>query len=99
MLGFAFVVVSGILVLGFYGYVLAQFYRENQRYKFRSRFVAPGTDDSDLCSNTAASQKTYSRKLMRRETLIHLALAVSGLVGLFLEIELLNSLVTAVHSY
>ena len=89
--------VSGLLVLGFYGYVFVQFHRENKRFKFRSRFASPGSDDSDLCSKTAKLPKTSARESIRRETLIHLGLALGGLVGLFVEIELINSLVTAVH--
>jgi hypothetical protein len=96
MLAIAFVVVSGLSVVGFYGYVLLQFYRENQRSKFRSGFEIDGDEDSDLCSNPTKSQRAYGHKSIR-ETLINLILGVSGLVGLFLEIELLNSLVTVGH--
>ena len=97
MLAVAFIVVSGLSVVGFYGYVLLQFYRENQRSKFRNGFETNGDEDSDLCPNPTKSQRAYGHKSIRRETLINLILGVSGLVGLFLEIELLNSLVTVGH--
>jgi hypothetical protein len=99
MLAVAFVVVSGLSVLGFYGYVLVQFYQESKRFKFRGRFASDGSDDSDLCPETATVPKTSARESIRRETLVHLGLAVSGLVGLFVEIKLINSLVTALHWY
>jgi hypothetical protein len=95
MLAVAFVVVGGLSVVGFYVYVLLQFYRENQRSKFRSRVETNGDEDSDLCPNPTKAQRAYGS--IRRETLINLILGVSGLVGLFLEIELLNSLVTVGH--
>jgi|HubBroStandDraft_6_1064221.scaffolds.fasta_scaffold00490_14 hypothetical protein len=97
MLAVALVVLSGLSVVGFYGYVLLQFYRENQRSKFRTGFETDGEEDSDLCSTPTKRQKAYGQKSIRRETLINLLLGVSWLAGLFLEIELLNSLVAVGH--
>ncbi len=90
-------IVSGLSVLGFYGYVLVQFHRESKRFKFRSHFAEGESKDADLCSKATTLPKTSARESIRRETLIHWGLAVSGLVGLFVEIELINSLVTALR--
>jgi hypothetical protein len=107
-------VVSCLSVCGFYGYVLVQFHREQKRldaHKKRlpehlyemepepERNAAESHEDSDLCSRAATLPRADAQALLRRETLIHLGLAVGGLAGLFAGIELFNSLVTWLHWY
>jgi hypothetical protein len=94
--------ISCLLILGFYGYVFTQLYREHKRFKALEQrlrehlnaMVPPGEVQSGP-SKTAALPKI--RGPVRKETLIHVGVAIGGLLGLFAEIGFLNRLVNSFH--
>ena len=94
--------VSCLLVLGFYGYVFAQLYREHKRFKSLEKrlreHVYAMTPEREIKSGPLevaplpkASQRT------RKETLIQMGVAIGGLAGLFAEIGFLSRLVDSFH--
>jgi hypothetical protein len=94
--------ISSLLVLGFYGYVFTQLFREHKRFKalesrLREHLYAiesEGGVKGDP-SKTAASPKIPGQ--MRKDTLIQLGVAIGGLVGLFAEIGFLSQMVNSFH--
>jgi|SRR5271154_1193600 len=91
---------SCLLVLGFYGYVFMQLYREHKRFKAQEKRLRehlyemePETEIGAGPSETATLPKVPAH--MR--TLIHFGVAIGGLLGLFAEIEVLNQLVASFH--
>jgi hypothetical protein len=102
MLAVAGFAVSCLLVLGFYGHVFMQLYREHQRFKAQEKRL-----DEHLCAMEpevgikGRSLKTSTGPKVPRhthkETLIHVGVAIGGLVSVFAEIVLLNWLVTSFH--
>ncbi len=94
--------ISCLLILGFYGYVFTQLYREHKRFKALEQRLrdhlyakAPEGEVKGGPSKTAASPKI--RGPLRKESLIHVGVAIGGLLGLFAEIGLLNRLVNSFH--
>jgi hypothetical protein len=99
LVGFA---MSCLLVLGFYGYVLVQLYREHKRFAdFEKRLqkhlyrVEPRAEiEARPLKRTTLPKVARSRP---GETLLHVGVAIGGLLGVFAEIGLLNWLVTSFH--
>jgi hypothetical protein len=94
--------VSCLLVLGFYGYVFAQLYREHKRFKglekrLREHLYAmtPEREAKSSPSKVATLPKVSER--IRKDTLIHVGVAIGGLAGLFAEIGFLSQLVDSFH--
>lgn len=94
--------VSCLLVLAFYGYVFAQLYREHQRFKGLEKrlhehlfAMAPENEGKSDASKVAELPKIP--KHIRKETLIHVGVAIGGLAGLFAEIGFLSQLVDSLH--
>jgi hypothetical protein len=91
-----------VLVLGFYGYVFMQLYREYQRFEAQEKHLA-----EHLCAirlnpeiRAGRAKKAKLPKLpghIRKETLIHVGVALGGLLGVFAEIDFLNRVVSAFH--
>jgi hypothetical protein len=105
-------IVSCLLVCGFYGYVLLQLQREHKRLNAHKKRlpehlyeVEPEPEetaedreeDSDLCSRAATSPKANARVFLRRRTLIDLGFSAGGMAALFAGIKLFSSLVTWLH--
>ena len=92
------VAVSCLLVLGFYGYVFAQLYWEHKRFKglekrLRGHLYAM-TPERDVKSGPSKVVRlTNAPERIRKETLIHVGVAIGGLVGLFAEIGFLSQMV------
>jgi hypothetical protein len=96
--GFAAV---GVLVVGFYGYVFWQLYREHKRVgslekRLRQHLVRmdAGSESEPDLPAVALSQQS---KRVRHETLIQVGVAIGGLVGIFAEIGLLSQLADSLH--
>ena len=94
--------VSCLLVLGFYGYVFVQLYREHKRFKglekrLREHLYAmtPERHVKNGAPKVATLPKASER--MRKEALIHVGVAIGGLVGIFAEIGLLSQVVDSLH--
>jgi hypothetical protein len=94
--------ISCLLVLGFYGYVFTQLYREHKRFKaLESRLrehlyaIEPEREVQGSHSKTATYPKIPGR--MRKDTLIQVGVAIGGLLGLFAEIGFLNRMVNSFH--
>jgi len=97
MLALAGFAIGGVLVLGFYGYVFLQLYREHKRVgslekRLRERLVAMDSE-----SEFELDFRKKFAKRARHETLIQVGVAIGGLVGIFAEIGLLNRLVDSFH--
>jgi hypothetical protein len=97
--GFA---MSCLLVLGFYGYVLVQLYREHKRFAdFEKRLQKHlyGMEPEAEIKARPLKRATLPKVAGSRhgETLLHLGVAIGGLLGVFAEIGLLNWLVTSCH--
>ena len=94
--------VSCLLVLGFYGYVFAQLYREHKRFKglekrLREHLYAmtPELEGKSGLSKVVRLPKVPEH--IRKETLIHVGLAIGGLAGLFAEIGFLSQMIDSFH--
>ncbi len=95
MLAVIGIAVGGLLVLGFYGYVFLQLYREHQRFRsceqrLHDHFLAI---DSAAGNEPDRARTTVAAKILnsaRKETLIQVGVALGGLLGVFAEIGLLN---------
>jgi hypothetical protein len=94
--------ISCLLILGFYGYVFTQLYREHKRFKALEQrlrehlhAMAPPGEVRSGPSKTAALPKICGP--VRKETLIQVGVAIGGLLGLFAEIGFLNRLVNSFH--
>jgi hypothetical protein len=92
-------VVSCLFVLGFYGYVLTRLYREHKRFKAQEKRLPehlyemePETATAVAAPKTAAQRTSPNGR--RKETLLHVGVAIGGLLGVFAEIEFLNQLVS-----
>jgi hypothetical protein len=97
--GFA---MSCLMVLGFYGYVLVQLYREHKRFadfeKRLQKHLYGMQPEAEI--NARPLKRTVLPKIAgskRGETLLHVGVAIGGLLGVFAEIGLLNWLVTSFH--
>jgi hypothetical protein len=94
--------VSCLLVLGFYGYVFAQLYREHKRFKglekrLREHLYAMTPELEAKSGPSKVVQLPKVPEHIRKETLIHVGLAIGGLAGLFAEIGFLSQLVDSLH--
>jgi|ERR1700677_507770 hypothetical protein len=99
VVGFA---LSCLLVLGFYGYVFMQLYREHKRLKAQEKrldehlyAMGPEIEIKGRPLKTSTGRKVPRHT--HKETLIHVGVAIGGLVSVFAEIGLLNWLVTSFH--
>ena len=90
MVGFA---IGGVLVLGFYGYVFLQLYREHKRAVSVEKRLHEHLVAMDSNSEPEPDFLKKFAKGARHETLIQVGVAIGGLVGIFAEIGLLNRLV------
>jgi len=95
-------VVSCLFVLGFYGYVLTRLYQEHRRFKAQEKRLHEHLYAMEPKTKTAvAAPKTAARRTSpngrRKETLLHIGVAIGGLIGVFAEIEFLNHLVASFH--
>ncbi len=105
-------VVSCLSVCGFYVYVLVQFRREQKRgdahkkhlpqhlYEMESEHHqndAENPEDPYFLRPGPTSPWNSPVEVLRRETILGVGLAATGLVALFAGIELFNSLVTWLH--
>jgi hypothetical protein len=102
MLAVIGIAVGFLLVLGFYGYVFLQLYREHRRFRSMAKrldehLVAaePSPAMNAVRPKTALAPMVQRRA--RKETLLHLGVAVGGLLGVFAEIGLLNWVVGSFH--
>lgn len=102
MLAVIGIAVGCLLVLGFYGYVFLQLYREHRRF----RSMAKRLDEHLVAAETSPAMNAVRPKTppapmvqrrARKETLLHLGVAVGGLLGVFAEIGLLNWVVSSFH--
>jgi hypothetical protein len=100
MLAMVGVAVGCLLVLGFYGYVFMQLYREHKRFgSLEKRLhehlcaIQPEHYTKPDYPRTAAMPKIPRHA--RKESLLHVGVAIGGLLGVFAEIGLLNWLVTS----
>jgi hypothetical protein len=91
MLAIAGFAIVGVLVLGFYGYVFLQLYREHQRVGALEKRLSDHLVGMDA-ENESDSPRKFTKDA-RHETLIQVGVAIGGLVGIFAEIGLLNQLV------
>jgi hypothetical protein len=97
--GFAAV---GVLVVGFYGYVFWQLYREHKRVgslekRLRDHLVEMDAESEVEPDSPSAGKLSQVSKHMRHETLIQVGVAIGGLVGIFAEIGLLSQLADSLH--
>jgi hypothetical protein len=102
MLAVAGFAIGGVLVLGFYGYVFLQLYREHKRVsslerRLREHLVGMDAESDSEANSPLAGTFAKVAARVRRETLIQVGLAIGGLVGVFAEIGLLNRLVDSLH--
>jgi len=100
MLAVAGFAVGCLLVLGFYGYVFVQLYREHKRFGSLAKrlhehlcVMEPEGHIKADRPRTAVTPKIPRHA--RKETLLHVGVAIGGLLGVFAEIGLLNWLVTS----
>jgi hypothetical protein len=93
MLAIAGFVIGGVLVLGFYGYVFLQLYREHQRVGALEKRLSDHLVGMDAENESESDSPRKFTKHARHETLIQVGVAIGGLVGIFAEIGLLNQLV------
>ena len=93
MLAIAGFAIGGVLVLGFYGYVFLQLYREHRRVGALGRRLRDHLIAMDSGYEPGPDFPRKFAKHARHETLIQVAVAIGGLVGVFAEIGVLNRLV------
>ena len=96
------VAVSCLLVLGFYGYVFAQLYREHKRFKglekrLREHLYAMTPEREVESGPSKVVRLPNAPERIRKETLIHVGVAIGGLVGLFAEIGFLSQVLDSFH--
>jgi hypothetical protein len=94
--------VSCLLVLGFYGYVFTQLYREHKRFgslekRLHEHFYVMAPDRRTKAERPRTEVMPTISRHARKETLIHVGVAIGGLLGVFAEIEFLNLLVNSFH--
>lgn len=94
--------VTSLLVLGFYGYLLSQFYREYKRFHTHEKRLHEHPSGMGAKRNimvTLPERATLPNvpKHVRKETLIDIAVAIGGLLGVFTEIGFLNRVVGSFH--
>jgi hypothetical protein len=99
IVGFA---VGCLLVLGFYGYVFMQLYREHKRFgslekRLHEHLCVMETERHIKAERPRTPVTPKIPRQARKETLIHVGVAIGGLLGVFAEIGLLNWLVTSFH--
>jgi hypothetical protein len=102
MVAVAGLTVSCLVVLGFYGYVLMQLYREHQRLKAQEthlREYLHALKSKPKATVDASKAGTLLRpdKHMRSDALIQVGIAVGGLLGVFAEIGFLSRLISSFH--
>lgn len=102
MLAVVGIAVGCLLVLGFYGYVFLQLYREHRRFRSMAKrldehLVAAETSPAMNAVRTKTPPAPMVQQRARKETLLHLGVAVGGLLGVFAEIGLLNWVVSSFH--
>jgi hypothetical protein len=102
MLAVAGIVLGGLLVLGFYGYVFLRLYREHKHFRTIERrlnehFIAMGSSTELKASRLKQVMAPKIPKRARKEALIHVGVALGGLLGVFAEIGLLNWVVDSFH--
>jgi len=91
---------SCLLVLGFYGYVFMQLYREHKRFKAQEKRLQENLYEMEQETEIEAGPSetaTLPKVPVHMRTLIHVGVAIGGLLGLFAEIEVLNQLVASFH--
>ena len=91
-----------VLVLGFYGYVFMQLYREYQRFEAQEKHLAEhlyavGPEPEIRAGRARTATLSRPPGHIRKETLIHVVVALGGLLGVFAEIDFLNRVVSAFH--
>lgn len=95
-------ILSGVVVLGFYGYVFAHLLGEHRKMKRLEKHLA------DHMSRVSPRQQpkaktgaeTQSRRFpgaFRSEALVNVAVTAAGLAAMFAELEILNQLLSASH--
>jgi hypothetical protein len=94
--------VSCFLVLGFYGYVFMQLYREHKRFgslekRLHEHFYVMEPDRHTQAEQSTTEVLPKTLRYARKESLIDLGVAIGGLLGVFAEIEFLNLLVNSFH--
>src|SRR5580698_10487090 len=102
MLTIAACILSGIVVLGFYGYVVAHLSREHRKMKARDQHVADHVSRiSTSCETKPLPSPQQSRKKtpssFRTEALVNVGVALGGLAAMFAEIEILSRLLSSSH--
>lgn len=89
-LAFAF-----ITVVGFYGYLLLELYRERKRVrsceKRSNRMRAANPEISEKAS------PFQTPEVDRKQALVSVGVAIGGLLGIFAEIEFLSRLLSSAH--
>jgi hypothetical protein len=96
------IAVGCLLALGFYGYVFLQLYREHRRFRSMAKRLdehllapEPSPELKAVRTKTVLAPKVQRRA--RKETLLHVGVALGGLLGVFAEIGLLNWVVNSFH--
>jgi hypothetical protein len=102
MLSILGLVIGGLFVVGFYGYVFAHLYGEYARHRVSRRdleahVTAIKADEPKKIAPANASASTQRRNGLHDENLLNLAIAAVGLLGLFGELFVLNGLLAATH--
>jgi hypothetical protein len=102
MLAVAGMVLGSLLVLGFYGYVFLRLYREHKRFRtiekrLNDHFFAMGSSIELKAGRLKQAGAPKIPKRAPKETLIHVGVALGGLLGVFAEIGLLNWVVNSFH--
>jgi hypothetical protein len=90
-------ILSGIVVLGFYGYVFSHLYSEYRKMKRQEKHLAEHLSrvGPPSRSNDRPSDKSQSGRFpgsFRAEALVNVGVAVGGLVALVAELEILSRL-------
>jgi hypothetical protein len=89
-LAFAF-----ITFVGFYGYLVLEFYREHKRLRsYERRSNRMHAADPEIPKRALPSQ---TPEVDRKQALVSVGVAIGGLLGIFAEIEFLNRLLSSAH--
>jgi hypothetical protein len=102
MLTIAACILSGIVVLGFYGYVFSHLYSEHRKMKrldkYLAEHMAPIGGRREPKAKTEIKQRPRkSAGSFRAEALVNVGVSVAGLTAIFAELEILNRLLNASH--